>query len=526
MPVTASKIFHFIQEHPVCEIKRYEVDSPEFGLLRRSIREIVVRLRESGESEAMALSDSLRNQLSSWLTAPIRFDEPTFAQLSRTVGPIEDATARWGRDIADLYRTATKCSDDLAGKPNPLRERLREVIADARSRNLVYRIYCHRAAADHFLEFADPKELLHSITGYRDTLPFDLMIKVGPLRSRGWGSAPDAILSAPRYSTLVQLVWAGCSDEEGFGYDPALALAAAGHGGIRTSVQKHPITISRIGSRPTQDSDDGETADEFLLFREMHQARDLHRATLVQISAESGILYPPFSRVISFDPNPAEANPVAKRLVDEDLNEGMFLVRATLDPGGGNVHAEHGHYSRIWKAELQRQLDLPTSKLFISRLKSAGIDLGGLSNALRHWARTPTTVIHAPQRRIHFKVLIRELPIDHAQLEKNGNAGGLAWWKKAWAEIAASRGVAIRAGVEGHGTIEEALLLALRNMLPTILNGVLKHGDSFQLEVPGVDGLNRDVFLDRVVCIESGFNAPDTELRIEQDLGVFEQWRA
>jgi len=43
---------------------------------------------------------------------------------------------------------------------------------------------------------------------------------VGPLRSKGWGSAPDAILSAPRFARLIQIVWSGCGDEEDFGYDP------------------------------------------------------------------------------------------------------------------------------------------------------------------------------------------------------------------------------------------------------------------------------------------------------------------
>jgi len=53
--------------------------------------------------------------------------------------------------------------------------------------------------------------------------PFEVLIKMGPLRSKGWGSAPDAIVSAPRFGTLVQIVWAGCADEDDFGYDPVAA---------------------------------------------------------------------------------------------------------------------------------------------------------------------------------------------------------------------------------------------------------------------------------------------------------------
>ena len=528
MPVTASEIFHFIQRHPEFKINRCEIDSLEFGLLRRCVRQIVARLKESGDPEATDLSDSLRTLLSGWLTVPIKFDEPTFAQLSRTVGSIQTATARWGGDIGDLYRKAMKCADELAGRPNPLRERLREVIAEAKSSNLVCRIYCHRAAAEYFLEFADAQELLHSAASYRDASPFDLMIKVGPLRSRGWGSAPDAILSAPRYSTLAQLVWAGCSDEEGFGYDPAVAVApnAAGQEGIRTSTQKRVVTVSREGSGQSHEPDAGETSDEFQLFREMLQPRDLRRATLVQISDESGILYPPLSRVISFDVNPDEVEPVAKRLVDEDLAEGMYLVRyATFEPNGSEVHAEHGHYSRIWKAELQRQLDLGPG-ILLGRLKSAGIHLEGLSSALRHWVRAPTTVIHAPQKRSHFEILIYELRLEQRHVDQDRTAWRRAWWQRAWAEIAASRGVAIQAGVHGQEALEEELLKALKTMLPQIHDGVLNKGGSFSMEFPGEAGINGVAFLDRVVSIERGFEAPDGEMRVVHDIGVFEQWRA
>ena len=60
---------------------------------------------------------------------------------------------------------------------------------------------------------------------YREVEPFDVLVKVGPLRSKGWGSAPDATLSAPRFAKMVQIVWSGCGDEDDFGYDPAGIIA-------------------------------------------------------------------------------------------------------------------------------------------------------------------------------------------------------------------------------------------------------------------------------------------------------------
>ena len=37
-------------------------------------------------------------------------------------------------------------------------------------------------------------EFLHSVRDYNNTPPFGALLKVGPLRSAGWGAVPDAVI--------------------------------------------------------------------------------------------------------------------------------------------------------------------------------------------------------------------------------------------------------------------------------------------------------------------------------------------
>src|SRR5262249_44015943 len=110
----------------------------------------------------------------------------------------------------------------------------------------VIKVFCHSRARAHFESLTNgstasllgPVTFLHSVRDYRLVDPFDILLKVGPLRSRGWGSCPDSLITAPRFRKFIQIVWSGCGDEEGFGYDPVVSahtIGSQGHrcGGLR-----------------------------------------------------------------------------------------------------------------------------------------------------------------------------------------------------------------------------------------------------------------------------------------------------
>ena len=78
MPASATQIFEFLQNRPSFSNERHELSLAEFGLLRRSLRSIVVKLRDGGDQEGNEISERLRNHLSEWLTVPVRF--PAFVR--------------------------------------------------------------------------------------------------------------------------------------------------------------------------------------------------------------------------------------------------------------------------------------------------------------------------------------------------------------------------------------------------------------------------------------------------------------
>jgi hypothetical protein len=538
MPATATQVFDFIEGHPSFPTERHEISLAAFGALRRSLRTIVVNLREGGDYEAADVADRLRSLLSEWLTVPVPFDGSMLAAL-QAFGDPAGVEVRWGRDIRIAFDTALSAAQSLQLVENPVRTRLQAVIRELRASGRSFRIYCHRTARPHFDSlFVGPSEtplpdaaFLHSPPDYREAETFDTLIKIGPLRSWGWGSAPDAIKAAPRFATLVQIVWAGCEDEPGFGYDPVAPVAGD------TTPTLGPVTDdgalgNRISWTPriTRFGDGGAASggapeeDEFQVFGRLNQPGQKRRATLVQIDGEHGILFAPHSQVISFDPAPDARNPVSRRLPGETLIEGMFVIRPLLgDVDLGNQQAGHGQYSRIWKARLSEERRNDPAGL-VARLRAAGLDLACLPADIRNWCVAPTTVIHAPHKRKHFEILIRVLLPDS---DSDGAPGrnGIPWWHSAWNEIRATRGDAIQAGRHGQELVDDELLVVLGGLLPLIRQKA-SQADGFSLPLPTGQTLRGAALFNRVSLVEDGFLAPDAELRVVRELNILEQWRA
>ncbi len=149
--------------------------------------------------------------------------------------------------------------------------------------------------------------------------------------------------------------------------------------------------------------------------------------------------------------------------------------------------------------------------------------LGYLRNALAHWCEEPTTVIHAPQLARHFEILIRVLGIEFSGNDTLKRAKGL-WWQYAWNEIRRSRGEAIAAGFHEQELIDEQLLAILKTLLPDIRRSAAK-AEGFALPLPLGQALQGAALFNKVLSIEEGFLAPQTEIRVIRDLNIFEQWR-
>lgn len=540
MPVPTSHLFDFLEAHAACSIVRYELASTEFSALRRSVRSIVLAFRDSDSAEAQDITQSLRAVMSEWLTVPMPFDG-SMVEVLQSMGEGVAVERRWGRDILLVHEDAIRCARLIQKTDNPLRttaaERIHELTAAGRS----FRIYCHSQARDHFesLSAAAGVQLrsevfLHSVSQYRNAEPFDVLIKVGPLRARGWGSAPDALLTAPRFDTLLQLVWTGCADEAGFGYDPASSLLPGTDPSSRsTNAGEASSPALRIGWATTQirstimpvvGTQLIADADEFEIFARLTPGDDLRRATLVQIGAGHGILYPPYARVLSFDPAAASGFSVDYRLPGESLAEGMFLAIPILDDAAlEGLKAEEGHFSRIWKARLASEFAADAAGL-TRRLSERGLNLQNLRSRIEYWCRPATTVIHAPQLMRHFELLIDVLGIDFDSAATNG-ARRAPWWKYAWDEIRKARGEAIHSGFQEQQLEDERIAALLREMEPQLRSNAAAR-NSFEQEIPIGSSLQGAVRFYRIAVVEDGFLAPSGELRTIHELSTINQWRS
>lgn len=539
MPIPASSLFDFIEAKSSCAIERHEISSAAFGDLRRSLRLMIISFHESGDGEAKEIADRLRSVLSEWLTVPVQFDNSLLLILQEMGGPTA-VESRWGRDIRGHYEDACRAAQELMDLENPVRATLVNVVNKLRESGRSFRIFCHRRSRKHFESLSDSYSIealpenvfIHSVVGYREAEIFDVLLKVGPLRSRGWSATPDAVLTAPRYHTLVQVVWSGCGDEQGFGYDPVSAHSPESScaPGMNATTDIHnrilqlkwEVRETRARDNTISRCSDIPDVNDLQVFTGLLKHRDLQRATLVQVDDIHGILYPPLSRVLSFDGDPQT---VDFRLPGETLQEGMFLILPVVDDLSlAGLQADAGDFSRIWKERLQTEFRCDPEGL-MRRLRDAGLRLLGLRSCIERWCIPSTTVIPAPQQMRHFEILIAVLGVDF-DAAADGDRNRAAWWQYAWNEVRHSRGEAIQMGFQEQHILDEQVLAAL-NSLDAEIRGNLDRSD-FELPLPEspshhVRGALRFF---RVMAIEEGFRVPPGELKILCELDRIDQWRA
>lgn len=497
------------------------------------MRLIVTLLREEGDEEGVQLSDRLRTLLSRWLTTPIEFDHCLLEALE-SIGSGAGFETRWGEKIGTAYKAACGAARELAGTPNPLRDKLEELAQGFVYKGQDFRIYCHRSAViDYqFLQFASVETrpagnfFLHTPREYRESDIFEVLIKVGPLRSRGWGAVPDAVLTAPRFNKLVHLVWTGCRDEPDFGYDPANVAA-----GTDANSTSNSIGFARAITWQTTISQTGDALsgtslvpdeDDFRILSGLGHSEERQRCVLFHCGEQQGVLYSPRADVLSFDPAADADRCLDCRSSVDGLSEGMFVIEEYFhEPGAGSGQAEDGKYSRIWKQCLLDKLLLDDG--FESKLRKSGIGLIHLQKSLWHWSKSATSVVHAPQRRRHFEILINNLEIDYSKYPSL-SSNNTPWWVAAWYEVTKTRGEAIQTGRQEHRIADERLLEYLNQRQPEIYIEAEKN-DTFYLTIPSQNDLPSMMVFHKILAIEEGFLAPDCNLRTIYDLEEIEQWR-
>jgi hypothetical protein len=143
---------------------------------------------------------------------------------------------------------------------------------------------------------------------------------------------------------------------------------------------------------------------------------------------------------------------------------------------------------------------------------------------VKRWCRPPSTVIHAPQQRKYFEILIKVLGIDH-EAQSSTRPRHFDWWQCAWDEITRSRGEAIQTGLQEQEIIKEEWFAVLGDLLPEIRQKAeLRHG--FEIEIPPGRSLRGSIRFHFVYSTEESLFVPEDALGTICDLDTIEQWRA
>jgi hypothetical protein len=524
-PPTTTRLFTFVDNQEGFTHERIEIFLSPFEDLRRNLYKLILGLTESGDHDEEAIAWRLRNTLCELLTAPIAFDGNLAVQLSE-FGDSAGLTDRWGADLQGHHERALALAQLLQETENPIREAFCHTVHEALSTGSAFKIYCSRhdetqcreALCGGGMELTEKELFIRSAAEYRNSELFDTLIKIGPLRSKGWGYAPHSIKSAPRFKRLVQIVWGGLKDECDFGYDPV----ASGFGAtvIPTFISWR-TRQDKVGEPSKPDIVLPAVEDELDLLSKLSEQKlgQPRRCLKLSVTDELAIAFLPGATLLAIDPEDVSPAAIDYRRA-RDFKVGFYLIRHvfTEDVDLGAPACSHGHYSLTWKMRLRNARASDPDGL-IRKLRASGLGLEHLAAAIRNWCKPAGAVIPAPQQMRHFRILMKVL-----ELDGDSESSREAMWRKAWAEISRSRGNASEAGRQREDIVDAELLAAAKETGQSIRTLCREHED-FSYPIPGGRGLSGHFLCSRVYAIESPFLVPQSEVGKTLPKVEFEQWR-
>jgi hypothetical protein len=422
---TATAILASLDKPRSRALEKIIVNDSVYTAFRKAARTALESLNQLDDQAAGDMAAELRVTLLESLTSPVDFDDQFLSRLAGAYGSIPLLSARWGGQIAARCKATLDRARELVGRESPVRTVISERLAELESTGASYKIFCHRRARQYYLSLREGlshEHFLHTSADYASCEIFDILVKMGPFRRYGWSSAPQAIVNAPRFSLLLQIVWSQSSDEETFGIDPVLAAIR------QTPTSSSPWScwgweqsrrvIGEAGRDETHKDDNGRldvASDEFSeKYSPLRCDQVVRRCVMLQIGADQGILNGR-KDILTFDPSASEAKAGGFQRAGLSLGKGMFLVLPKITRFDlGSINFSRSRYSAAWKKRLSDELQRDANGL-VSRLREAGLDLKHLAGALRSWCRPPDNVIHGPQTREHFRILLKALdlgPVD------------------------------------------------------------------------------------------------------------------
>lgn len=430
----------------------------------------------------------------------------------------------YGEDIARKCYELNEMLTYLDGKEHAL---LNNVI-EAAKKSLKsiqldqVKIWCHRREKNIFLnKFLEngiklnDENFIHSLNDYRNSNLFQILLKIGPLRSSGWGKVPNVILNSPKYITLHRSVWNGLPDEIGFDND---LLLPTGQYKRLFKFQELFIEVDRnfslndakevTANEPIEFFDDL----EFLTQRAI-PTKYVTPAVLIELANENGILCRPGSKHLVFN-NKQISKLAFKQTVELEADDYLVFHNIETDFGNEQVELEKTTWAKIWKNELKVRYENNRDTLLV-RMREAGISLLNLEGAISRWTKMEGRVITGPLLKRHFHLLIEKVLNDCLPDSA---------WRDAWREIKDSDVRAMQNGMLENDITNEQIVLDVTPHLDKI--GDLANREvKFSFTLPEPSALSGTLNFVKVMDVSSNYSSPHEKLNIPQKLSQLEIYK-
>lgn len=514
------------------EIKKIHISYHPVNQLRKSLRIIAYNLDYEDEQQKKLFS-GIFGIISSLQLSPVIFDEK-FYEIIESLFPIDsNIEAIWGNEIHENLKLAKAIAYDLMGELNPMIIRLIESAKMANNSGCKYKISASSKDAElivHILQTEglnfSREDIICSQAEYARSGLLDTLIRLGPLHSFGVGSAPSGILSAPRYKSIVQLLWDGTPDDPDFGDDALIRFSERTAESIRSPIIHWHLSLENILHTWSKPIHQFETKlkdipnNDFAILR--RNSSEICNGQLLIIDDIYGILYHPQSAVIIFDPRADQGDRVSYTRV-ADVCDGTYLCRIKeVNATGIHSNTSSTERSNLWKGLLAKQIESNIDEI-VSRLEQSNVSLKCLSLVLRNWAKPPTSVIHAPARKEHFHALCYALGIS-STIESH--AGPVDFYTLAWNDIRMSRGEAISAGHDRSELLINHVVNSLRMSSDDISDLILGRKTNIKWPISSFDNnfeLSVDMHL--INSVESNVSVLSSELMKINELEYIRQWQ-
>lgn len=421
-----SAIFDLWQSMPLFKREQIRVACPAFNCLRRDLNLLTRALIEIETDDAARVALDFLEIRREMECRPASFDKNWMDRVNSLAGGRSSFRMRWGERLSSLHDDMVKSGEALLRSGNALSQVFASRTKQLRGKTS---IWCHRTAIDLLCDTVGSEfHLMHSLPGYRESSIFDNLVVLGGLRKYGSGRVPEAVLLAPHFFHLVQVMWSSDWDDHDFGRSTlALNFDFSDFWVINARVVECGHANCDRVEQPIEIESDLQALELWAAARE-NKRRLVSNATLLTFGGGRALALRHGGRAMVF-------NATNGGVVEKDAHEveaGDVLVTYEGEIDFGEPSEQHHELVRKWRNDLRCAHDRDSQRL-LSSMRRNGISLKGLANCVDHWMSD-----RRPQRQADLERVCATLGWDKSST------------RRLWKVFSEQHGDAIQTGATGR----------------------------------------------------------------------------